>query len=213
MQNMYKKLIILLVLIAPLFSFAQDTAPVAIEKNTYTQATIINQTTDENGLVLYPAKLSTGEIIEVNSFGEPLDIGTKVFLEYYPEDDNYVYLTVNRNSVLLYIFLLFMLVIIILAGKKGIRSFISLSISLGFLFFAFIPLLVQGFDPILLTLVFGFLVLVLSIFVTHGFSMQSLSAFIGSILSVISAILIIFFVIRFSSLTGFFDENMQQLAY
>lgn len=213
MQTLFKKIIIastfFVIFIA---SFSPFVSAQESYQHTYVQANILNKIHSETIPYLYQAEISSGEKIEINSFGQDLDIGSRVFLEYSSENDSYMFLTVNRNSILFSLLLLFVVTMLVLAGKKGVRSFLGLTLSIGMLFFAYIPLLLAGYNPILLTIIFGFLVLIASIFITHGFHVQSISAFLGSLISIFCAIGIVLFVIRLSSLTGYIGEGTQYLA-
>jgi uncharacterized membrane protein len=103
--------------------------------------------------------------------------------------------------------------IIILARKKGLRSLGSLGLSILLLFGVLIPLLLRGFDPLWTTLIFGLVILFISIFVTHGFNKQSLVAFLGSFGSIILAFVLLSIVTEATFLTGLINDHIQYLSF
>src|SRR5690606_973470 len=128
--------------------------PLVPEDMQYVQARIIDSKEDEQGYKTYQAELKDGNIIEMDSYGEPVEIGSKVFLQYFPEEDFYNFISVNRNTSVIVLFVIFVGSILLLARKKGVRSLLSLTASFLLLFFGLVPLLLNGYDPILTSLFF-----------------------------------------------------------
>lgn len=212
---MQKLLITLFIFFFSLTGFAQE--PI-VENNdffesSYVSGKVIDILQDEHGLNIYKTQLKNGLIVDIDTYGEDVAVNSPVYLEYFPNDDSYNYVTVNRNSSLALLFLLFIGSIIVLAKKKGLRSLGSLFLSMLLLFFGLVPLLLSGVDPILVTVIFGLGILFLSIFVTHGFNYQSLVSFLGSFISILMALLLIAIVTKFSSLTGLINDEIQFLSF
>lgn len=214
-----KKIIITILLIGAPFLFASAQAPepedlpLVPEDMQYVQARIIDSKEDEQGYKTYQAELKDGNIIEMDSYGEPVEIGSKVFLQYFPEEDFYNFIAVNRNTSVIVLFVIFVGSILLLARKKGVRSLLSLTASFLLLFFGLVPLLLNGYDPILTSLFFGLAVLFLSIFVTHGFNWQSFVSFIGSVTSILVAIILLSIISDTTLLTGLINEHVQYLSF
>jgi len=206
-----QKLLTIIILFFGLFSsqaFAQETF-----SSEYLSGTIISINEDENGLILYETELEDGLIIDLDTFGEKVVVGNTVYVEYIPGLESYNFTTINRNQPLLILLGIFVISILLLAGKKGLRSLGSLTISILLLFFGLVPLLMSGYDPIWVTVFFGLCVLFVSIFVTHGFNYQSLVSFIGSFTSILLALFLIWAVTQFSSLTGLINDEIQFLSF
>ncbi|MCI5051080.1 MAG: YibE/F family protein [Candidatus Pacebacteria bacterium] len=179
----------------------------------YRSGKIIDVTTDDNGLRLYLTRMSNGEVLEVNTYGETVKVGSKIYIEYFPATDTFNYATVDRSGPIFLLTILFVGSILILAGKKGARSLISLVLSFVLLFFVLVPMLTNGFDPILTTLIFGLCVLFLSIFVTHGFNRQSLVSFLGSFASILVALILLQLATEMVSVSGLINEHIGQLNF
>lgn len=210
---MYKLLTIVLICISFFSGSARVFAQENIYESDYISGTVMSISEDENGYILYQTTLSDGTVIDLDTFGEPLSVDNKVYVEYIPDLDTYNFITVNRNFALSALLLLFVVSILLLAGKKGLRSLGSLTLSMILLLMVLVPLLINGYDPIWLTVIFGLCVLFLSIFITHGFNYQSLVSFLGSLISIILALVLIWFVTEFSSLTGLINDEIQFLSF
>jgi uncharacterized membrane protein len=202
------KIVILFLSLLSFQAFAQE--PVTSE---YLSGRILDINKDENGLTLYQTQLSNDLVIDLDTFGESLRVGNAVYVEYITDLDTYNFITVNRNSPLIVLFLVFVISIMLLAGLKGLRSLGSLGISIILLLMVLVPLLINGYDPIWMTLIFGLCVLFVSIFVTHGFNYQSLVSFIGSFGSILLALFLIWMITKFSSLTGLISDEIQFLSF
>lgn len=192
-------------------AYAQEETP-SFEKE-YLSGEVVNIFTDENGLTIYETKLSDGTLVEIDTVGEKIKVGTSIYLEYFPDQNVYNFLTVQRNLPLAVILSIFIISILILAGRKGIRSLASLAISVALLFFVLIPLLLSGVDPLLATVLCGLGVLFMSIFITHGFNYQSLVSFAGSFASILVALALILTVNEYSLLTGLVSDEIQYLSF
>lgn len=202
--------LILFLAITP-FAFAQELHDEF--QREYVFGTVTNIFTNENGLDLYEVRLSSGDLVEIDTTGEVVEVGTSVYLEHLPQQEVYNFLTVHRTTPLILMVILFILSILILAGKKGVRSLVSLSVSIALLFFVLIPLLMSGVDPLLATVLCGLGILSISIFVTHGFNYQSFVSFAGSFASILVALVLIMLVNRYSSLTGLISDEIQYLSF
>jgi len=181
--------------------------------STYLSGRVQEIVTDENGLVQYETELSHGESVLVDTYGEELSVGDRIFIEYFPESQIYNFSSVDRQVPIYVLSALFVLAILVLTGWQGVRSLLSLGVSIALLLFGLVPMLLSGVDPLMTTVVFGLAVLFLSIFVTHGFNYQSLVSFLGSFMSILLALLIVYVVNRTSQLTGYINDEIQFLSF
>lgn len=179
----------------------------------FKKAEVIDIFENENGLILYRSQFKDGKIVDVDTFGEEITKGSEIYLEYFPQQDSYNYVTVDRSLPIWLLLGLFIISIIVMAGKKGIRSLFSLAASFLLLFLGLVPLLLRGYDPLWTTLVFGLCVLFLSIFVTHGFNRQSLVSFIGSFGSIIVAVILLQIATAMVPVSGLINDHIQYLNF
>jgi len=207
MQKMRLKFFIFLVTVITL---GTSLSPSISQAKNYLSGEILQQQSDENDRVFYQTRLEDGNLIDLDSYGEELKIGDKVYVEIL--DDGYNFLTVKRSFATIILFIIFVVGIIWLAKKKGVRALVSLGISMLLLLGVFIPLLLKGLPPMPTSIVFGILVLALGIFVTHGFTRQSLVSFLGSLASIGVAVLMVEFVVTSTSLSGLINDSIQFLG-
>lgn len=214
-MNMVKKLLSLLVLffvassVSPLVASAQESFQSTFVKGTLLSAESHNEFSD---LFEYKVELNNGDIVEVQAVEDNVQIGDKVYLESISEGEVYNFVTVAREWILVVVFLLFVGLILWFTKQKGIRSLLSLVLSLVLLLYVFIPLLLKGYPPLLLAVLLGSGILFLSIFVAHGFTRQSSISFLGSMLSVICATLLIMWVVSAGSFSGMIDHSALYLS-
>ena len=109
---------------------------------------------------------------------------------------------VVRMGSLVWVLAVFVLVVIVVGAWRGLASLLSLGV-IGLVLFGFIlPQILNGANPVLVTLLGSAVILAFAIFVTHGFKKMSLAAFLGTIAGlVITGILSILFV-NWAQLTG-----------
>ncbi|MGO9178259.1 MAG: YibE/F family protein [Candidatus Limnocylindrales bacterium] len=74
----------------------------------------------------------------------------------------------------------FVLVAAAIAGWRGLRAVVSLVLTIGFTIRLLIPLLLLGWDPVALAVVFGIAVTALSFLLTQGPTRTTLAAIIGT---------------------------------
>lgn len=205
MRTVLLGIIILLVGLAPV-SHAQE--PVS-EPATYVKGEILRkQVVGEYGDVFeYEVRLKEGEVITFNAVEDYLSIGDKVYLEYLPGSEGYLFTAVDRGPLLLALFAFFVFLIFWFTKTKGIWSLLSLGLSFFLLLSVFVPMLFDGVDPLLLALLLGGGILFLSIFVTHGFTRQSLVSFIGSMSSIGIAVLVVSVITSLGSFSGVTDHS------
>lgn len=97
-----------------------------------------------------------------------------------------------HQNGLLYIFVIFAIITIAIARKKGITSILSVLISLSLFYFIFLKMITLGYSPISSCLIFVFAVTLLTIPLIHGFNKKSLSAIIAILIGYIISIYISF---------------------
>lgn len=152
----------------------------------------------------------SGEIVTFENDYIQLDAGDTFYLNYMVTvngEEFYSVREVDRRVPLAGIFLLFVLAILILAGKQGLRSLLSLAGSLLVIMYVLVPGLVQGYSPIPISIAVASAILFFAIFFTHGFNRLSVVAFSGTILAVALTGLLAYFSIHITNLTGFASDE------
>ncbi|HEY5562475.1 MAG TPA: YibE/F family protein [Clostridiaceae bacterium] len=120
-------------------------------------------------------------------------------------------LDLKRDKYISYIFIIFLTLIIIVGGAKGLRSLTSVIVNIV-IFSIVIELYLKGFDLILVSIVSSFLFIILSISIVTGINRKSFSAILGMIIGTIISMLIAVIVILFTKGNGIHYEEMEFLT-
>ena len=118
-----------------------------------------------------------------------------------------------RQHYIFYLTILFILLIIIIGKKKGLKSVLTLIITIFAIMKILIPMILKGANPIPITILISIAITVLTIFVVGGINSKSISAILGTSGGVLIAGLIAYFVGSNVKLTGLSSEEAMMLAY
>lgn len=133
-----------------------------------------------------------------NEFDKIFEVGDKVWvlLEYGKDSElkfaNIIdHYRINKQILLIG---LFALLITIFSGFTGVRTLLSFAFALLSIWKILIPLMLKGFNPLLIGLLVGNLLTVTTVLLVAGFTKKSYSAIISSIIcSLITAFLAVMF--------------------
>lgn len=119
----------------------------------------------------------------------------------------------QRDTPLLWLALIFAAVLVLTGGLKGLKSLISLILTIALIFFVLIPLTLRGINPILVTCVISAVIAAVVFRIVGGHNLKSLSGAIGTVLGVTAAGLIAVYAGSFMNLTGLSSEESLMLMY
>jgi uncharacterized membrane protein len=132
--------------------------------------------------------------------------GTEVLVGKSPEG-TYNLIGPTRHNTVFIAAGLFILVVILVTGKHGIRSIISLITTMLLIFFVYVPGITRGQDPLLLSLVVIAGTLFSSMFIIHGFNKKIISASIGIVAALVLTAVLSSLFITDARLSGFTSEE------
>jgi len=113
---------------------------------------------------------------------------------------------VRRDSLSL-LFIVFALLVILVAKWKGFSSLLSMALSFLIIFKFVLPQLLTGANPILIGILASLLIISLTFYLSHGVSRKTTVAVLGTLISlIISGFLAIIFV-NLAHLSGFASEE------
>lgn len=113
----------------------------------------------------------------------------------------------QRVHVLLSLAAVFFTLLLLIGGKKGLFSLVSILVTLGLIFWVLTPMILSGMNPIVATVLICVLSSVSAIYLVGGLNAKSSAAILGTVLSLIIAAILSIFSIKFASLTGFSSEE------
>lgn len=136
----------------------------------------------------------------------PVTPGQRVILNI-EEDENgnlkSVFVTdVARDFPLILLSIAFIISLVLLGGKKGLKALLSLIFTLIVFFKALLPLLLNGFHPLITTVIFAIVVAGVSLILTVGWRRKTLAAFLGISAALMAAGLLSYTFGHIAILTG-----------
>ncbi|MCI1945004.1 YibE/F family protein [Clostridium luticellarii] len=192
---------------------------------------ISSNNTDANKNIMEKQQKLKIEITEGKHDGEKIDVthtiqpskpdniefktGDELFLSI-SEDNNgkineaSVYQVVRQNQ-LLHLLIFFAASIILIGGIKGFKSLITLTITCLIIIKVFLPLILQGYNPIIVSTIICIVITIISLIIVSGFNKKTTAAILGTSSGVIIAGVIAYIYINLTSVSGVGTEDAQLL--
>ena len=117
-----------------------------------------------------------------------------------------------RVNFLWIVFGIFVLLLVIFAGLRGITSLIGLIFSILILACFTIPQIVAGQSPLLISIISAFAIALISIYLSHGFRQRTTIAVISTCITITIAIGMAYLFTSMTKLTGMGSEEAFQLS-
>jgi uncharacterized membrane protein len=108
---------------------------------------------------------------------------------------------------------LFILLLLLVCRKKGMKALITLLLTLGVILGILLPGLLRGYDPVILTVAVAIVVAIINIIIIAGWSRKSFASIGGTIGGLIIAGIIALVIGKAAHLTGFGNEESAMLLY
>lgn len=162
-----------------------------------------------------------GTVVNVVNGGEsqitPLQkvvVGEKVVLsKITTQENNVTYLIEDkyRLDFLPYLLLGIAILIIITAGKKGAGSIIGLLFSLFVISKFLIPGIINGADPLYITITGSVAILFVTTYVAHGISRQTTIALISTLIALVVTAILSIIIVNITGLIGLGNDEVYSL--
>jgi uncharacterized membrane protein len=154
-------------------------------------------------------------IYRESSFNIPLKVGMDVVLYTEIGEDgknNYYISDIDKRNNLLVLSGIFVVFTFILARFKGIKALLALGITIMAIFKVFLPGVIGGYSPILLSVLLGFFSSLVTIYFISGFNHKGKVAMVGSIGGVIFAGVLSYIFSNKMGITGYTDIDALNYA-
>lgn len=141
-----------------------------------------------------------------------LKVGNKLIVEIVDSADagvNIIIQDVYRSNHLVVIAILFLLLIAIIGGKKGVKTVISLVVTALVVYLILIKGILGGRDAIIMAIITSVAIISVTYILFDGFNKRTFSAILGTTISVLIAGLISLIFNRLCMLTGAGDDAIQ----
>ncbi len=136
-----------------------------------------------------------------------------VYIELNNNEASFYFHSYEKSGHLVILCLIFVILITLLGGIKGIKALLSLIIIILIIIFGLVPLLLKGYNPIILSIITCILSTVVTFIITSGFTKKTLTAIIGVSGGLLVGGLIAYTFGILAKITGFSSENAQMLQY
>lgn len=119
----------------------------------------------------------------------------------------------QRDHILLILIIAFLIVLLIVGKIKGLKAFLMLLLTGVVIWKIYIPMLLKGFDPILLSIFSLTIITIITLVVISGLNKKTLVAIIGTLGGLIIAGVLAIVVGNLAQLTGLGNEEAQMLNF
>lgn len=157
-----------------------------------------------------------GKTISVENSGsiktaeqKSLKTGDKVVILKVTNQGNITYSIWDkyRLNYLYFVIIGFFAVILLFSGLKGLGSILGMIVSFTILLGFIVPQILNGRDPLLISVIGSIIIMLTTIFLAHGISKKTTSAVISTFISLTITGILGFLFVKGFHLTGLGDEN------
>lgn len=147
---------------------------------------------------------------------QKLAVGEKVIVlktSVAKSKDVYSVMDKYRLQNVLFVLFGFFLLVIAIAGKKGLGSIAGLCISFLVIIKFIVPQILNGHDPLLISILGSLIILVTTIYLAHGFSKKISVAVLSTFLSLVITGIFSYLFVFVGKLSGLGNENTFLLQF
>ena len=136
-----------------------------------------------------------------------------VFIEEYAGGYEVFISDYMRSNYIIYLAILGVILVLIVGRFKGLKSILSLGLTIGAVVYILLPQILKGANPIPISIAISIGVTIVTIFLVSGVNSKGISAILGTIAGVIIAGVISYIVGNMAHLTGLSAEAATMLIY
>lgn len=148
---------------------------------------------------------------QVRSDDYLLKAGDKIIVAISKTPDNVVnayFVDYVRTAPIFWLALIFAIAIILISRWKGLRSLISLAFSLYIIIGYIIPQILNGKDPLQVSIIGSIMLLAVTLYLTYGWNLKTHASVVSMILVLLLTGAIAGLAVVFTKLSGIGDENV-----
>lgn len=142
--------------------------------------------------------------------GLELKPGDRIILNILRDQDNVLrtqFLDFERTRPLLILFGTFVFFSVLISGWKGVRGLLGMGISIAVIIFYIIPQILNGKDPVLISVSGAFFLLAATLYLVYGWTLKTHAAVLGTLSSLILTAVLAHYFVGLTRLTGFGNED------
>lgn len=169
------------------------------------------------------ARITSGEgerlVLPVHVPSESLpaaDVGDRLRVMYTPDalasGTPYVFVDYERQVPVLALALVYLVLVVAVAGRRGLRAVLGLLLATGVLVGFVLPALLALAPPMWVTLVGASAMMLLAVYTAHGISVRTTTALLGTLVGVVITVLLALWGVGAANLTGGVGEDALTLS-
>ena len=160
------------------------------------------------------SEIALAEInLSVNRRVPELAPGDEVVLGFFEETNTYFYVDNDRGSSLIILAVLFAIVVIAFGRFQGLLALSAMLITVVVLVFFVAPSVLDGNDPLLVSVVAASAIAFVSLYLTHGFSPTTTVALTGTLAALTLTLALSWVFFRLAAITGLATESAFVLPF
>ncbi|MDF2865308.1 MAG: YibE/F family protein [Clostridia bacterium] len=151
-----------------------------------------------------------------SSESKELEVGRTVYVMFNTDsqgNQTVVVKDVDRMPYLIIVLVIFITTIIVIGRKQGLRTVISLGITLYAIFYILVPLIMSGHSAILMSILICIFIAVVNLILVGGIKTKSFVAIVGTVSGVIVSAILAIIISNLARITGLSNEDAQMLIY
>ena len=144
--------------------------------------------------------------------GYELEVGDKVIVQIIEDENGNVSATVqdvSRNFYIILMFALFLLIIVLVGGKQGVKAIVGLMVTILAVYYILIKGIYAGKNAIWMTILSSAVIIGLTFVIIGGFSKKILTAALGTLGGVVSSGIFAMIFSYLAKLSGACEEAIQ----
>ncbi len=118
-----------------------------------------------------------------------------------------------RDTYIYILGALFFLVLLLVGRLKGLKAFLTLVLTIGMIFYFFVPMLLKGYNPVLLAIILTIIVAIVTLTIISGWNKKTLAAILGTSGGLLTAGALALGIGKAANLTGYSSQEAQMLMY
>nr|WP_323378288.1 YibE/F family protein [Streptomyces smaragdinus] len=137
------------------------------------------------------------------------DVGQELVVSYQPKappEVQYAVVDVVRSVPLMVLAVLFAVAVVLVGRLRGLAALVALAVSFAILILFILPAIIEGSNPLLVAVVGGSAIMLIALYLSHGFNARTSVAAIGTLASLLLIGLLGSLFIGWTKLTGSTDD-------
>lgn len=139
--------------------------------------------------------------------------GETVYVTDMSGKGEYVFADYQRIDKIIILAIIFLVAVVIFAGRKGISTVISLLFTLMSIFLVFLPAILSQYNVYLWGTISCVAIVIFTLIIVHGFNLKSLASGLGTIGGIIVAAIIMVISSHFLNFTGLISDDAMYLQF